>query len=154
MFTLPNDQDAMDAELEQYAKKMVDKVQKDCSSTTSYHSDFDDSESIISIEDRMTSFDDQAALESINFLGDAFREIGEELSHFGQVVGTNPNQVNKFRLRASSSSEQRRLYHQQHNRDNATNLDNDDGNYERGPLIDYERGTQQNTLSYGSHSLL
>jgi len=131
---------------------MVDKAQNDCSSTTSYHSDYDDSESIISIEERMTSFDDQAALESINFLGDAFREIGEELRQFGQVVGTNPNQGNKFRR--STSSEQRRLYHQQHYRDNATNLDNDDGNYERGPLIDYERGTQQNTLSYGSHSLL
>lgn len=147
MFTLPNDQDAMDAELEQYAKKMVDKAQNDYSSTTSYQSDYDDSESIISIEERMTSFDDQAALESIQFLGDAFREIGEELSHFG-----NPNQGNKSRR--SICSDQRRLYHQQHYRDNANNFDNDDGNYERGPLIDYERGTRQNTLSYGSHSLL
>ena len=152
MFTLPSDEDAMDAELEQYAKKMVDKAQNDCSSTTSYHSDFDDADSIISIEDRMTSFDDQAAKESINFLGDAFREIGEELSHFGQDIGTNANQASK--LRRSATSEQRRIFHHQSYRENVPHVDNTDGNYERGPLIDYERGTQQNTLSYGSHSLL
>jgi len=152
MYTLPHDQDAMDAELAQYAKNMVDNIQTESSSAASYYDDYDDStiadESIVSIEDRMTSFDDQAARESIIFLGDAFREIGEELSHFGHG-GRNHHFDSRFRH--SSSSEHRRLWHQQSNRGISTHQGHLDDN-QRGPQIDYQRGKEYN--SYESHTLL
>lgn len=39
----------------------------------------DDEGSIVSIEDRMTSFDAGAARQTIRFMGEAFREIGDEI---------------------------------------------------------------------------
>jgi hypothetical protein len=39
----------------------------------------DDEDSIVSIEDRMTSFDAGAARQTIRFMGEAFREISDEI---------------------------------------------------------------------------
>jgi len=94
-FTLPHDQDAMEAELAQYAEKAIRAANDggDASalsprmSIDSYYGDDTDAdtlacdESIVSIEDRMTSFDTVAARESIKFYGDAIREMGEELKY-------------------------------------------------------------------------
>lgn len=97
--TLPNDQDAMDAELERYAASkinsansseignevlpttMVDEINHG-SNLERVMTNFDDmtlagEESIISIEDRITSFDASALQESWTFIGGALREIAE-----------------------------------------------------------------------------
>mmetsp|Transcript_772 Transcript_772/g.1314 ORF Transcript_772/g.1314 Transcript_772/m.1314 type:complete len:836 (-) Transcript_772:91-2598(-) len=97
--TLPYDQDAMDAELERYAASKISKATGDEEGTEIapaafveeiYHgsnveraiANFDDmtltgEESIISIEDRITSFDAAALQESWTFIGGALREIAE-----------------------------------------------------------------------------
>lgn len=98
--TLPNDQDAMDAELERYAASkisnatigggtgneilptaFVDELHQGTHIERAI-SNFDDmtlagEESIISIEDRITSFDASALQESWTFIGGALREIAE-----------------------------------------------------------------------------
>ena len=66
--TLPRDQDAMEAELAQYAEARLQEMAV-----------IDEEGSIVSIEERMTSFDAGAARESIQFMGEAFREIGDEI---------------------------------------------------------------------------
>mmetsp|Transcript_23667 Transcript_23667/g.35206 ORF Transcript_23667/g.35206 Transcript_23667/m.35206 type:complete len:1045 (+) Transcript_23667:220-3354(+) len=97
--TLPDDQDAMEAELASYAKSKVQKANTtnlQFSLSEKYKeldsAIFDDSErfrmlddnmtqaggeSIVSIEDRMTSFDAAAAQESWTFIEEALREIAE-----------------------------------------------------------------------------
>lgn len=57
----------MEAELAQYAESRMQE------------SRLDEDDSIVSIEDRITSFDAGAARESIQFMGEAFREIGDEI---------------------------------------------------------------------------
>ena len=66
--TLPHDQDAMEAELAQYAEARLQEM-----------APIDEEGSIVSIEERMTSFDAGAARESIQFMGEAFREISDEI---------------------------------------------------------------------------
>jgi len=66
--TLPRDQDAMEAELAEYAEARLQEMVS-----------IDEEGSIVSIEERMTSFDAGAARESIQFMGEAFREIGDEI---------------------------------------------------------------------------
>jgi len=98
--TFPSDQDAMDAELARYAESMINRVkQADEEDVTKplrlediraiddpdMISLYDDltmvgENSIVSIEDRMTSFDAAAAKESWSFLEGALREIAV-LSH-------------------------------------------------------------------------
>ena len=65
--TLPHDQDAMETELAKYAESRMQEKRIPYS--------VDDEASIISIEERMTSFDAGAARQSIQFMGEAFREI-------------------------------------------------------------------------------
>jgi translation initiation factor 4G len=67
--SLPVDQDAMEQELATYAANAMEMADNR----------FDEEESIVSIEDRMTSFDVGAARQSLKFVGDAIREIEEEL---------------------------------------------------------------------------
>lgn len=69
--TLPKDQDAMNADLAQYAASALANQQQ-------LHHD-EDSSTLVSIEDRMTSWDDGAARESMQFVGAAFKEIGNEM---------------------------------------------------------------------------
>lgn len=69
--TLPNDEDAMNAELAQYAKTAM--LKHDAPSILSEDDD------MVSIEDRMISFDGSAARESFRFVGVAIREISEEI---------------------------------------------------------------------------
>jgi len=66
--TLPRDEDAMEAELAQYV-----------ASTLAAQRVVEDDGTIVSIEERMTSFDGFAARESMKFVGFAFREISEEI---------------------------------------------------------------------------
>jgi hypothetical protein len=66
--TLPRDQDTMESELAQYAEARLQQIEI-----------IDEEGSIVSIEERMTSFDAGAARESIHFMGEAFREIGDEI---------------------------------------------------------------------------
>lgn len=65
--TLPHDQDAMETELAKYAESRMQEKR------IPYTADEEDS--IVSIEERMTSFDAGAARQSIRFMGEAFREI-------------------------------------------------------------------------------
>ena len=65
--TLPHDQDAMETELAEYAESRMQEKRMPYT--------VDDEDSIVSIEDRMTSFDAGAARQSIQFMGEAFREI-------------------------------------------------------------------------------
>jgi hypothetical protein len=67
--TLPKDQDAMELELKRYAASALERAQLQ----------FGDEESIVSIEDRMVSFDGGALRESLKFVGDAIHEIGDEI---------------------------------------------------------------------------
>jgi hypothetical protein len=67
--TLPHDEDAMEAELAEYAESRMQETRILT----------DDEDSIVSIEDRMTSFDAGAARQTIRFMGEAFREIGDEI---------------------------------------------------------------------------
>eukprot|EP00560_Eucampia_antarctica_P005150 CAMPEP_0197842092 /NCGR_PEP_ID=MMETSP1437-20131217/46544_1 /TAXON_ID=49252 ORGANISM="Eucampia antarctica, Strain CCMP1452" /NCGR_SAMPLE_ID=MMETSP1437 /ASSEMBLY_ACC=CAM_ASM_001096 /LENGTH=888 /DNA_ID=CAMNT_0043451931 /DNA_START=83 /DNA_END=2749 /DNA_ORIENTATION=- len=168
MITLPRDQDAMDAELKQYAQKMIYDAEKrnidgniKCDIQDETENATIAEESIVSIEERMTSFDGVAARQSIGFLGDAFREIGEELSHFGHG-GSNRkiNHVHNYapdhRRSTSSKSEQRKQWqsseHQTNGTTNSHQINYDD--FERGPIIDYSRGTQHNAQSGETPTLL
>ena len=70
----------MDSELAEYAASAVKAAHQGRL--------LDDGGSLISIEDRMTSFDAIGAHESIIFVGNAFREIGDEIrtiKHFSCV---------------------------------------------------------------------
>jgi len=98
--TFPSDQDAMDAELARYAESMINRVnqadEEDVTKSLRLEdiraiddhdmiSLYDDltmvgENSIVSIEDRMTSFDAAAAKESWSFIEGALREIAV-LSH-------------------------------------------------------------------------
>lgn len=60
MKTLPQDQDSMEAELAQYVRNQLDE---------------DDESSIVSLEDRMSSFDNTAARETAVFLSQSLSEL-------------------------------------------------------------------------------
>jgi len=89
--TLPEDQDAMDTELARYAQTKINgiSVKEDVRQNEDELDDLTiaDQESLVSLEDRMTTFNAAAAHQSLSFLGDAFREIGEELSHLNRRSG-------------------------------------------------------------------
>ena len=80
--SLPHDQDAMEAELAQYAESRMQRAPS-----------MGEEDSIVSIEERMTSFDAGAARESIQFMGEAFREIGDEIRTIGTLH--NSCQINE-----------------------------------------------------------
>lgn len=63
----------MEAELADYAEKRLQEM-------------VDDEGSIVSIEERMTSFDAGAARESIQFMGEAIREISDEIRLVGDEI--------------------------------------------------------------------
>jgi hypothetical protein len=65
--TLPRDQDKMEAELESYAEQAMARLQPD------------EGEPVVSIEERMTSFDGVAAQESLVFMREGFKELREEV---------------------------------------------------------------------------
>ena len=94
--TLPNDEDAMNAQLPQYAKTAM--LKHDAPSILSEDDD------MISIEDRMISFDGSAARESFRFVGVAIREISEEI-HLSCIspepFGLNSNTANMILLPVS-----------------------------------------------------
>eukprot|EP00978_Attheya_sp_CCMP212_P027497 scaffold92094_cov55-Attheya_sp.AAC.5 len=90
--SLPKDQDAMEAELALYAETVLIQHRNanqggDRSVTSGDNiNDNDDldtlaDESIVSIDERATSFDANAARESLTFMSDALREIGDEWLH-------------------------------------------------------------------------
>jgi len=79
--TLPRDQDKMDQELALYAESEIKLSQMKSKSEGRDDGSLADVESIVSIEDRMQSFDAAAAQESIVFIGDALREIRQEFRH-------------------------------------------------------------------------
>jgi len=82
--TLPEDQDAMEKELSSYANTLTCGHSRD--SVGSF--DDDDLTSVISIEERMTAFDQHAALESLKFVESAIMEIGGRgsLQHIDRSV--------------------------------------------------------------------
>lgn len=65
----------METELARYAADQMARVAEDDST-------------IVSIEDRITSFDERAARETVKFMGTAFREIGDEFRHLRQCSST------------------------------------------------------------------
>lgn len=79
MKTLPEDQDAMEAELEHYVRNAI--------------IDDDDSTSIVSIEDRRQSFDMIAVRETMTYVRQGIQELrppfrcadGEEKHHEGSI---------------------------------------------------------------------
>lgn len=75
--TLPRDQEAMEKELAQYAETAIRNAQVKLE---------EDSSTIVSIEDRMTSFDAGAARESIKFMGSALREISDEIRTINPIA--------------------------------------------------------------------
>lgn len=82
--TLPEDQDAMEKELSSYANTITCGHSRD--SNVSF--DDDDLTSVVSIEERMTAFDQHAALESFKFVESAIMEIGGRgsLQHIDRSV--------------------------------------------------------------------
>lgn len=92
--TLPHDQDEMEAELARYAESMIEtggrkKGSRDENRDTEPYVLVDDitlagNDTIVSFDDRMTSFDATAAQEGWTFMEDALREIAE-LSHLRVV---------------------------------------------------------------------
>jgi len=71
--TLPIDQDHMESELKRYADSFLQPNNK----ITSFSEE--DLDSVVSIEDRMTAFDQNAARESLNFVRKAIIEVSESL---------------------------------------------------------------------------
>jgi hypothetical protein len=67
--TLPRDQDKMEAELTAYAEQALARLQP---ADDDYEGD-----SVVSIEERMTSFDGAAARESLLFMREGFKELRE-----------------------------------------------------------------------------
>jgi MFS family permease len=92
--TLPHDQDEMEAELARYAESVIEiggrkKGSRDENRDTEPYVLVDDitlagNDTIVSFDDRMTSFDATAAQEGWTFMEDALREIAE-LSHLRVV---------------------------------------------------------------------
>ena len=144
--TLPIDQDAMDADLARYAASKFKDVQNSfndsvssCVSKTLDDIQLDESvgeESVVSITDRMTSFDAAAAQESLSFIGDALREIGEELSLMKQPQRSSYNFVEGHSVRNANSSGGCRRF---------------EG---LGPEIDVERGKNDNSQNGGFQTSL
>lgn len=64
MKTLPKDEDAMEAELARYAKEQINLCRRR-----------EEDDSLISIEERMTSFDGTAAKETLKYVRQGIREI-------------------------------------------------------------------------------
>lgn len=75
--TLPKDEDKMNAELAEYAANAVAVDHRHGSS----NSNFDDLETPVSIEDRISSWDAAAARESMQFFSSGLKEIREEIQH-------------------------------------------------------------------------
>jgi len=73
--SLPEDQDRMESELAAYAASAIKKA------GGIPLSGLDDDSTIVSIEERMTSFDAGAARQSIHFVGAAFQEMKDEVRH-------------------------------------------------------------------------
>jgi hypothetical protein len=65
--TLPRDQDKMEAELESYAEEAMARLQPD------------EDESVVTLEERMTSFDGVAAQESLVFMREGWKEFRQEV---------------------------------------------------------------------------
>ena len=80
--TLPEDEDAMEAELAQYAASALERTPE-----------VDDDSTLVSIGDRMISFDGGAARDSMRFVGVAFRELTEEFRNNGPFHCGNDGQV-------------------------------------------------------------
>lgn len=70
--TLPRDQDSMDADLAQYAATALAQRKQLV----------EERPLVSTIEDRMTSWDAGAARESMQFVGAAMKEIGDEIRHY------------------------------------------------------------------------
>ncbi|KAL7532930.1 hypothetical protein ACHAWF_004288 [Thalassiosira exigua] len=90
--TLPADQDRMEAELATYASSSLDIGQYGSIADTgrsdkSYSEDVDGDLSLFNIENQASSFDAIAARQSLVFLGDSLREIGDDLSCTGATCG-------------------------------------------------------------------
>jgi hypothetical protein len=69
---LPKDEDAMEAELASYAQKAI----------SGQSAKVDDDEAILSIEDRIASFDGRAAKQTILYVQEGLKELSEELNPF------------------------------------------------------------------------
>jgi len=148
--TLPIDQDAMDADLARYAASKFKVTTNDAqnsfndSVSSSVSKTLDDiqldesvgEESVVSITDRMTSFDAAAAQESLSFIGDALREIGEELSLMKQSQRSSYTFVDGHSVWNENSSGGCRRF---------------EG---LGPEIDMERGKNDNSQNGGFQTSL
>jgi len=140
--TLPEDQDAMNSELAEYAEAAVKAARGNLL--------LDDGGSLVSIEDRMTSFSHLGARESIIFVENTFREIGDEIrtmKHFscGDHEETIPedDEMDSEELR----EEQRRLWvHQQH-RQSIPEPEDDDASLilQNGMLVPHRRYPDEST---------
>lgn len=77
MKTLPDDQDAMEAELASYAAHAI--------STARRQGSGDENDSLISIEERITSFDNRAAQETLSYVRAGIKELRSPFNCIGQV---------------------------------------------------------------------
>lgn len=81
MKTLPRDQDAMEAELALYAAHAISAVTTTALAPKNDGHDVDDETSIVTIEERMTSFDDIAAKETLVYVRAGIQELRSPLFH-------------------------------------------------------------------------
>eukprot|EP00538_Stauroneis_constricta_P006473 CAMPEP_0119551606 /NCGR_PEP_ID=MMETSP1352-20130426/4811_1 /TAXON_ID=265584 /ORGANISM="Stauroneis constricta, Strain CCMP1120" /LENGTH=743 /DNA_ID=CAMNT_0007597691 /DNA_START=81 /DNA_END=2312 /DNA_ORIENTATION=- len=87
--TLPGDQDQMETELARYAEEAVQlaqqQQQKQQEQLQQYdqndHNNNDDTSSMVSIEERILSFDGNAARQSLKFMRMGIKEISDEVVH-------------------------------------------------------------------------
>ena len=97
--TLPEDQDAMEAELQRYAAELrrtqnnleVTRLMKTPNrnpSNSSLHVLVAMDDDLVSIEDNMIAFDGTAARRSIQFMSLGIKELKEEISYYGGQCGT------------------------------------------------------------------
>jgi hypothetical protein len=85
MKTLPRDQDAMEAELAQYAARALSAA----ANTAPRDDDDKDDTSLISIEERMTSFNDVAAQETLVYVRQGIQEFRSPLFHCNATAASS-----------------------------------------------------------------
>jgi hypothetical protein len=78
MKTLPQDQDAMEAELDSYVRNIM--ATTTTNNNNSYGLDDSSSSSLVSIEDRRTFFDMNAARETVEYVRQGIQELRPPLS--------------------------------------------------------------------------
>ena len=108
--TLPEDQDAMEAELAMYARQAMDRV----------NPQRETSDSVVSIEERMTSFDSIAAQETLLYVTEGIKEFRAGVSesrynpfHCGEVPSSDEEHDDDDDQHSAQTEIRRNLWKQQ-----------------------------------------